>query len=60
MSSVVVKLQDVIAFLERIAANTDTDPYWLAATELRKANLTEWVLPGKLQPAMPSDLQSEE
>lgn len=48
---VVVKLMDVISFLERMSGNTDTDPYWKAATELRKVehkDLIEWVLKGEI------------
>ena len=33
-------IKEIIHALEGRAANTDTDPRWLAATELRK--LTDW------------------
>lgn len=47
---VVVKLEDVIKFLEGGADNTDTDPYWKAATSLRKVphyDLMDWVIEGR-------------
>ena len=53
MSRVTVKMKDIIAFLEGMSTNTDTDPYWLAASELRRtkwSDITEWILPGKPEP----------
>jgi hypothetical protein len=45
---VIVKLRDIIGYLEGHSNNTDTDSYWIAATALRKCKCwesAEWLLP---------------
>jgi hypothetical protein len=46
-----VKLLDLIRYFERCSANTDTDPYWIAATALRRyqsCELIALILPGQI------------